>query len=69
MRWRFRTEDRKAQTNFDQIGELHHDGKGSPENVVRARIGAHYHRRDGGAGTCFYVKEANDGQATGWVAK
>lgn len=43
-------------------------GNGSPEGVVTARRGSFYSRFDGGAGTCFYVKESGDGN-TGWVAK
>lgn len=44
-------------------------GTGSPEGVLAASIGAFYQRADGGAGTSFYVKEADDGANTGWVAK
>lgn len=43
-------------------------GSGSPEGVVTAPKGSTYRRFDGGAGTCFYVKESGTG-ATGWVAK
>jgi hypothetical protein len=43
-------------------------GVGSPEGVVIADIGAVYRRRDGGANTTLYVKEANNGLSTGWVA-
>lgn len=42
-------------------------GKGTPEGVVTAPVGAHYERSDGGAGTAFYVKESGTGN-TGWVA-
>jgi hypothetical protein len=41
---------------------------GSPEDAVIAPVGAVAHRRDGGAGTTWYVKESGTG-ATGWVAK
>lgn len=41
-------------------------GNGSPEGVVTANIGSIYLRKDGGAGTVLYVKEANNGAATGW---
>lgn len=34
-------------------------GYATPENVIRAAIGSTFRRRDGGAGTCFYVKEQN----------
>lgn len=44
-------------------------GSGSPAGVVTANRGTLYLRTDGGAGTTLYVKEANDGLATGWVAK
>jgi hypothetical protein len=44
-------------------------GAGSPLNVVTADIGTLYLRTDGGAGTTLYVKEANNGLSTGWVAK
>lgn len=44
-------------------------GTGSPEGVVVANIGQIFERTDGGAGTSFYVKESDDGLATGWVAK
>lgn len=44
------------------------NGSGSPEGVVTATKGSTYRRVDGGAGTCFYVKES-DSTNTGWVAK
>ncbi len=44
-------------------------GSGSPEGVVAANVGSLYLRTDGGASTSLYVKEANDGVNTGWVAK
>lgn len=43
-------------------------GEGSPEGVYTARAGSIFMRRDGGANTCFYVKELDTGN-TGWVAK
>lgn len=43
-------------------------GTGSPEGVVIADIGAVYRRRDGSTNTTLYVKEANSGLNTGWVA-
>jgi hypothetical protein len=43
-------------------------GTGSPEGVVSASKGNIYSRTDGGASTCFYVKETASGN-TGWVAK
>jgi hypothetical protein len=44
-------------------------GVGDPEGVVEADIGTLYTRTDGGTGTTLYVKEADDGLDTGWVAK
>jgi len=44
-------------------------GVGDPEGVVVADIGTIYTRSDGGVGTTFYVKEADDGLDTGWAAK
>lgn len=43
-------------------------GTGTPEAVLTAPIGSTYQRYDGGAGTCFYVKEAGAGNV-GWVGK
>ena len=43
-------------------------GDGSPEGAVTAPVSSRYYRRDGGAGTSFYVKESGSGN-TGWVAK
>ncbi len=43
-------------------------GTGSPEGVKTAPVGSTFHRTDGGAGTCYYVKESGSGN-TGWVAK
>lgn len=43
-------------------------GAGTPEGKVTAPVGSTWRRTDGGAGTCFYVKESGTG-ATGWVAK
>ena len=42
--------------------------KGDPNGVVTAPAGSLYIRTDGGAGTCFYVKETTSGN-TGWAAK
>lgn len=58
-----------SQQNWDWLRQLIFWGNGSPENVVRARVGAHYHRLDGGAGTSFYVKEGGGTGPTGWAAK
>jgi lysophospholipase L1-like esterase len=44
------------------------NGNGSPEGVVSAPVGSMYLRKDGGAGTSHYIKEAGTGN-TGWVAK
>jgi hypothetical protein len=43
-------------------------GTGSPEGIVVASKGCLFSRTDGGASTCFYVKETASGN-TGWVAK
>ena len=43
-------------------------GNGTPEGAVTAVPGSIYLRRDGGAGTSFYVKQSGTGN-TGWVAK
>lgn len=43
-------------------------GAGSPEGSITAVVGSTFQRSDGGAGTCFYVKESGTGN-TGWVAK
>ncbi len=43
-------------------------GTGTPEAAVTAAVGSLFMRTDGGAGTCFYVKESGAGN-TGWVAK
>jgi hypothetical protein len=58
-----------VQRNFERIGAFEFAGVGSPQGVVPARVSAVYHREDGGAGTALYVKEADSGLATGWVAK
>lgn len=44
------------------------EGLGDPEGVVTAKSGTMYLRRDGGAGSSFYVKESTTG-STGWAAK
>jgi len=46
-------------------GHVDISGAGTPEGAVIAQIGATFRRTDGGAGTSFYVKEAN-ADATGW---
>jgi hypothetical protein len=43
-------------------------GNGTPEGVVTAPVGSFYSRKDGGAGTSFYVKESGSGN-TGWIGK
>lgn len=43
-------------------------GTGTPEGAVVAAVGSIFQRTDGGAGTCFYVKESGASN-TGWVAK
>ena len=43
-------------------------GFGDPNGVVTANIGSTFRRKDGGAGTTFYVKETASGNS-GWAAK
>ncbi|VDS07897.1 hypothetical protein PARHAE_01077 [Paracoccus haematequi] len=43
-------------------------GNGAPEGVVPGGKSSTYRRRDGAAGSCFYVKESGTG-TTGWIAK
>ena len=43
-------------------------GNGTPEAAVAAPVGSFYSRKDGGAGTSFYVKESGSGN-TGWIGK
>lgn len=49
------------------ISPVFYRGKGTPEGVVTAPVGAMYERSDGGSGTALYVKETGAGN-TGWVA-
>lgn len=48
-----------------------HDGwySGTGVPTIVANVGSFYSRRDGGAGTSFYVKESGSGTSSGWVAK
>jgi hypothetical protein len=57
-----------AQINFEMLSSLIYYGNGSPEGRIPAKVGATYHRLDGGAGTSFYVKQSGTGP-TGWAAK
>lgn len=50
-------------------GAEHIWDNGDPEGEFVANRGSQFHRLDGGAGTCLYVKESGDGTNTGWVAK
>lgn len=56
-------------TNLFTSGVQILSGTGSPEGVVVAHIGSIYFRLDGGTSTSFYIKEANNTTAVGWVAK
>lgn len=58
-----------CQQNWDFLSTRIFSGVGSPNNKVQAPIGAIYLRRDGGAGTTFWVKELGGTGNTGWVAK
>jgi hypothetical protein len=49
-------------------GVSHFAGVGSPAGVVTAPVGSMFHRTDGAAGSCLYVKESGTGN-TGWIAK
>lgn len=49
-------------------GPIEKWGAGTPEGAVTAVVGSVFHRTDGGAGTCLYIKESGTGN-TGWVAK
>jgi len=49
-------------------GPIEKWGTGSPEGAVTAAVGSVFHRTDGGAGTCLYIKESGTG-GTGWVGK
>ena len=49
-------------------GVKHIWGSNSPEGVEAAPVGSVFNRRNGGAGTTFYVKESGTGN-TGWVGK
>jgi len=60
---------REVAAFYNQFAGMLFSGTGDPESVVKAGIGALYMRRDGGAGTSLYVKEADDGLASGWAAK
>lgn len=61
-------------SGFTLLGEVRIEGirilvgDGTPEGNVSAPRGSTYHRRDGGAGSSFYVKESGTG-STGWAAK
>lgn len=61
-----------GRSNWEKLSAYEFLGDGSPENMIPASRGATYRRRDGGASTCFYVKEQDNiaGDAKrGWVAK
>lgn len=51
-----------------RLSQHEFSGTGSPEGVVTAPVGSRYRRKDGGAGTSFYIKESGTA-ANGWVAK
>lgn len=63
-------ESSTGSTNYDQdiSGVKRFSGSGTPEGAITAPIGSTYNRTDGGASTCFYVKESGVSN-TGWVAK
>ncbi len=43
------------------------EGYDAPEGVITATVGSTFRRRDGAAGTVYYVKETGTGN-TGWIA-
>ena len=61
--------DNIAQLDFTKF-PIYYEGSGSgtPEGVTVAGIGATWHRNDGGANTCLYIKESGTSN-TGWIAK
>ena len=58
-----------TELRLGTVSAFTHDlsGTGTPEGSITAPIGSLFRRRDGGAGTSFYVKESGIGN-TGWVA-
>lgn len=60
--------DTRDTSNAFVTHQMNIRGAGTPEGAVTAAVGSTYQRTDGGAGTCFYVKESGAGN-TGWVAK
>lgn len=57
-----------ATTPISPARAMDLEGAGTPEGNVAAGVGSTYRRRNGGAGTSFYVKESGTGN-TGWTAK
>lgn len=51
------------------VNPLRLSGTGTPASVVPAPVGSTFHRTDGGAGTCLYIKESGGFTTAGWVAK
>jgi hypothetical protein len=51
------------------VGALWSSGTGDPNGVLTGSPGDLYSRKDGGAGTSFYVKESGTATNTGWVPK
>ena len=64
----FRT-DNIAQLDYTKY-PIYYEGSGSgtPEGATVAGIGSMWHRNNGGANTCLYIKESGTSN-TGWVAK
>jgi len=50
-------------------GALWSSGTGDPNGVLTGSPGDLYSRKDGGAGTCLYVKESGVSTNTGWIGK
>ncbi len=54
--------------NWDGTANTRADFEGVGVPAIPSKTGSTYRRRDGGAGTSFYVKESSDG-SNNWVAK
>ena len=64
----FRT-DNIAQLDYTKYPIYYEgSGAGTPEGVTVAGIGSMWHRNNGGANTCLYIKESGTSN-TGWIAK
>lgn len=62
------TEGPLCTSNWLYLAGYFFVGKGSPEGVVKAKIGALYLREDGEGGNVLYVKAKGEGTDEGWRA-